>query len=333
MSAQTAPSFSAVRHDGFGSRRVEQNDRWGPVEVLDVSPCLATGPAEETIRARAARFAGGVVPVLAPVYEISRVGTRLSIVTGVSASVTLADLLGALEAGRVTLSDQAILELARETIRAAAAMHENPGAPAHGALSPAHVLLRRDGGVALSGALFADALQALQRHREPLWRDFSLALPPSASLPRFDVRADVAQLGAVVLAILLRRPLRAEEYPRGVADLVTSAAAALPATAACGSALGMWMQQVLQLHPRAMFATASDAARAYAGAIAGVSGRRAGAQALQEAVRRLCGGPAPQDADAPLAPAPVRAVPTAVAAPGPRRPAFLSTVFPHLRAN
>ena len=278
-----------TRRDGFGVRRFDQDPQSGRVEVLDVSPELATPASEQAIRTRAARFTDGKAPMLATIHRIARVGNTLSVTSAAPAGVTLADVLAALEFGTVSLSDQGILELAAATIRAVAAMHELPGAPAHGALSPAHVLFRRDGGVLLTGALFVDAVQSLQRNREELWREFGLALPPSASLPRFDQRADVTQLGALVLAILMRRTLTADEYPRGVADLVSTATKNVAGSASCASGLGMWLQQALQLHPKATLGSAVDAARAFADSTAKVSGRRAGVEALQAAIEQLCG--------------------------------------------
>lgn len=187
------------------------------------------------------------------------------------------------------MTDQAILELCAATIRAVASLHELPGAPEHGALSPAHVLFCRDGRVLLTGALFGGALEGLQWNREQLWREFGLALPPSASLPRFDQRADVTQLGALVLAALVRRTLTPAEYPRGISDLVTMATASFAGSPTCSSGLRMWLHQALQLHPKATLASAADAARAFAVVVRDVTGRRAGALALQAIVRQLCG--------------------------------------------
>jgi hypothetical protein len=226
------------------------------------------------------------------------------------------------------MSDEAILELASVTVRAVAAMHEMPGAPAHGALSPAHVLLCRDGRVLLTGAIFADALQALQLNREQIWRQFGFAMPPSASLPRFDQRADVTQLGALVLAMLLRRAMTASEYPRGIADLVTSATAG-------ASGLRMWLQQALQLHAKATLGSAVDAARAFATVSPDVKGRRPGAQALQAVIGQLCGDVPKQEtkpAFLAVPPAAIRAVEMppirAVEMPAPARRglAFLRSV-------
>lgn len=285
--------MTAMRHDGFGTRRLEKDPQFGRIEVLDIDAPLAVPAAEQAIRARAARFTDGKAPMLAPIYRIARIGDRLSITSAAPEGVTLADLLAALEFGTVTLSDQAILELAAATIKAVASMHQPSALAVHGALCPAHVTFCRDGGVLLTGALFGDALEALHWNREQLWREFGLALPPSASLPRFDQRSDVTQLGALVLAILMRRTLTSAEYPRGIADVVAGATANVADSPACSSGLRMWLQQALQLHPKATLGSAVDAARTFDDIVRHVSGRRAAAAALQGVLRQLCGEQVP----------------------------------------
>ena len=288
-----------ARQDGFGFRRFEHDDNWGRVELLELSPALSTPAAEQAIRARAARFINGRVSVVAPLYSIARAEDGVSIVSGAPEGVTLADVLAALEFGTITLSDGVALELAGMAAQAVAAMHET-GTFAHAALTPAHVLLRADGTMLLTGAVFGDALQALRRNREQFWREFGVALPASASLPRFDHRSDVTQLGALVLAILLRRALTADEYPRAVNELVNTAIESLNVGAGCSGALRQWLQQTFQLHAKSLFSSAVDAERSYAAIVEHVAGRRGGAVTICQTVRVLLGHPAPGDA-APVA--------------------------------
>jgi hypothetical protein len=343
MNGHASLQTPTARHDGFGSRHHAQDAQFGRVEILDLSSALGTPVAEQAIRARAARLAEANSPTLSRVVRITRADQTLSIVSMAPDGVVLGDLLAAVEFGTVTLSDQAILELANATVGAVAGVHQLSPSAAHGALSPAHARVRRDGTVLLSGAVFADALQALQCNREQLWRVFGVALPPSATLPRFDQRSDVTQLGALVLAMLLRRTLAASEYPKGILDLVAAAADAVSVENTSRSALRMWLQQALQLHPKAMFASAADAARAFEDVIAGVSGRRAGAVLLQAVIRQMSGEPMPDEADPPAKAAvrqPIVVAMPADAAPPVRRPTgsargmtFLRHVFPMLGAN
>ena len=90
------------------------------------------------------------------------------------------ELLAGLEFKTISLSGEELLELASSIVTALATMHERMPAIAHGALTPAHIVLQREGPTVLTGAEFVDALQALQRSREHLWRDFGIALPTSA---------------------------------------------------------------------------------------------------------------------------------------------------------
>ena len=275
-----------TRLDGFGVRRFEEDDNWGRVELIDLAPVLSTPAAEQAIRARAARVTTGRMPVVTPLYSIARAERGVSIVSGAPDGVTLADLLGALEFGTITLTDHAVLELAATTARAVAAMHD-AGTLAHAALTPAHVLLRADGSALLTGAVFGDALQTLSRNREQFWRQFGIALPPSAGPPRFDRRSDVTQLGALVLAILLRRMLTTDEYPRELMDLIDAAVGHLNVGPKCAGALRQWLQQALQLQARTLFSSAVDAERSYAAIVAPITAGHGGLAHLRAVLPQL----------------------------------------------
>jgi hypothetical protein len=330
MSAHASMQRSHLRHDGFGSRYSARDLHFGAVEILELSSALGTPAAEQAIRATAARQEANA-SMLCRVIRIARKEQTLSITSVAAEGIGFSDVLAALEFGTVTLGDEAILELAGAAIGAVARMHQLPGSPAHGALNPSHLIVRRDASVALTGTVFGDALQALQCNREQLWRIFGVALPPSASLPRFDQRTDVTQLGTLVLALLLRRTLTPGEYPKGMIDLVEVATEGISVSPRCRSALRMWLQQTLQLHPKALFASASDAARAYADVVADVRGRRAASQ-LHRAIRQLSGDPVAPEMPA-AAPRPVTARPPEPPPVAARSFPFLRSVFPVLRAN
>jgi hypothetical protein len=199
----------------------------------------------------------------------------------------LSELLAGLEFKTISLSSEELLELSSSIVTALATMHECLPTIAHGAVTPAHIVLRRDGSAVLTGAVFVDALQALQRSREHLWRDFGIALPMSASAPRFDQRGDVSQLGAVVLAIMQGRSLRRDEYPKNTQDLAMSVSVASnPVTE---SKLRTWLQDALQLHGRVTFGSAVDAARAFRDLLPAAPERALEALALQTAICQLCG--------------------------------------------
>lgn len=271
-------------NDGLGVRTLDPDPRQGRVETLYVSPRLAEHPAvEQVIRARAARYAEIGVGTLTPVYRVDRDKAGLRVLAHAPDGVRLSDILSYLASGQEALPDAGMLEVAAAVIKAVAAVHQLPGRIAHGSITPAHVVLSPEGTAVLTDGVFGAAVEVLQRNREEIWREFGLALPASANLPRFDQRADVTQLGACVLAVALRRSLTADEYPRGVMDLVF---AATPDTAPHASALRMWLQQAMQLHPRATFSSAAEAQKMFAEITAAPGMKRAGRQALQALVSR-----------------------------------------------
>ena len=276
--------------DGLGVRTVARHPAYGAVDVLEVTRVLTADAAvEQAIRARASRYALVDHSLLAAVRGIDRRGAALRIAADAPEGVRLSGLLADLEFGNETLSDATVLALAAVVIRAVALMHQQPGLVAHGAISPAHVVLTRTGTVVLTDGSFGGAFEALQWNRERLWREFGVALPMSASMHRFDQRTDVTQLAAVILAIVLRRQLRRDEYPRLAMDLVLQATP-LDGGAPHASALRMWLQQALQLHPRAVLSSAVDAHHMFAHVIAAAGGSgRDGMQPVRTIVEKACG--------------------------------------------
>jgi hypothetical protein len=282
--------------DGLGVRTIESDGRTH-TETLELAAALAAQPVvEQAIRGRASRYADLDIRAFAPIRRIERTGGSLHVVSELPAGVRLSQLLAHLEATGEVVPESAMLELASLIINAVASLHAWPGGLAHGAISPAHVLITNDGRVMLTDCVYGAALEVLQRNREVLWKEFGLAMPAAASLARFDQQADVTQMGALILGIILQRPMRAHEFPRGVSDLVVTAteSAAVPGTPASSTALRMWLQEALQIHPRLAFRSAVEAQRAFADIASRPGSRRAGAMALQVLLRTTCGEPLSQ---------------------------------------
>lgn len=292
MNWGSEPAATRTFEDGLGTRRLETDARDGAtVEVLDVSPALAAQDGfEVALQRRVARLANVHVEGLGTVRRVERHGSSLRVIAEHVEGLRLPDLLQEAIKGNIPLPQAAALELAGRLLRIVSGLHQVPGM-SHGAITPAHVVITRTGEVVVTDAVFGPAIESLQRNREQLWREFRLALPASASLPRFDQRADVAQLGATVLAVALGRALREGEYPRAINEVVIAATlAARPGeTGTSTSALRMWLQESLHLHPRATFASAVDAEKAYAEVLGPAAARRGGAGAFESSVRRIFG--------------------------------------------
>jgi hypothetical protein len=288
MVSQRAPASLSARRDGFGTRLIEPAPAGGLVERLVLSPALATPGSEQAIRARAAHLNSLAPGPIGRVLRIERKGTELSVLSDIPDGVTLSDVLAALEFGTLTLSDDELLELAASIVQAAGTMHGILGSLAHGTMSSAHVVVTLDGSAVFTNAVFGDAVQLLKCNREHLWRAFELVLPASASVPRFDQRADVVQLGALILAIAQRRSLRRDECPRALGDLVM--ASSIGSSPQLTARLRTWLQDTLQLHGRVVFDSCVDAAGKFARVLPTGCGDETGALVLRTAIRQLCGG-------------------------------------------
>ena len=292
--ARETDQTPSVREDGFGARSIAQDPQLGRIERIDLTPALATPASEQAIRARAAYQNSLDDNPLGRVIRMTRKGDALSVFSVTPDGVPLSELLAGLEFKTISLSGEELLELAASIVTALATMHERMPGIAHGALTPAHIVMQPDGSAILTGAVYGDALQALQRNREHLWRDFGIALPTSASLPRFDQRGDVTQLGAIVLAITARRSLRRDEYPKKTHEMAM--AATVTSSPATDSKLRAWLQEALQVQGRVSFASGVDAARAFRDVLPAAAERTLEALALQTAIRQLYG-----ESDAPAA--------------------------------
>jgi hypothetical protein len=323
--------------DGLGTRRLETDASGATVEVLTVSANLAAESAfEDAVRTSAERLSIAAIEGIAGVRRVEREGATLRVVADHVEGLRLPDFLREAIKGNIPLPQPAALELAGRMLRVVAALHQVPGM-SHGAITAAHVVITRTGGVVLTDAAFGPALEGLQRNREQLWREFRVALPASASLPRFDQRADVAQLGATVLAIALGRPLRESEYPRAINAAVFAAtlAARHGESGTSASGLRMWLQEALHLHPRASFASAVDAHNAYADTLGRLAARRGGTEIFESSVRMIFGDTAASAEAAELAaawsqPTVVHHVPQAVA---PMPPVYRAPLPPAARVE
>jgi hypothetical protein len=286
--------------DGLGVRRIETDPHDGSVvEVLEVSPALAAADGfESAVRAQVERFSDVGFWGLSQVRRVERDRATLRVVADHVDGLRLPDLLHEAIKGNIPLPQPAALELAGRILRIISALHQVPGM-SHGAITPSHVVITRTGAVVVTDTVFGPAIEGLQLNREQLWREFRLALPASASLPRFDQRADLTQLGATVLAVALGRSLRASEYPRAINEVVIAATlAARPGeTGTSASALRMWLQEALHLHPRAAFKAATDAEKSFDEVLGAAVARRGGAAAFEHCVRRIFGD-TPESAEA-----------------------------------
>src|SRR6186997_1934196 len=254
-----APLFS----DGLGDRVVAVDAATGDLlQILRVRPELLSVPSFEfALRERAARLANFRHAYYARVRRIDRHPSGLAIVSDHVEGVRLSEILRVASARKLQLDLNAALCLLRQLVPSLALLHENARDVAHGLIAPERLIVTPRARLVVVEHVLGSAVERLQYNRERLWQDLRVALPPAVGMGRFDHRADVTAIGLVALALVLGRPIAAEEYPHRVGQLLNEARAY---SAGAGDqplpqALHNWIARALQLDPRQGFTSATDA--------------------------------------------------------------------------
>jgi serine/threonine protein kinase len=256
--------------DGIGDRVVAADGATGELlQILRIKPALTAVPSFEfALRERTARLANFRHAYYARVRRVDRVqvpAPGLAIVSDHVEGTRLSDILRVAHERQLQLDTSAAVCLIRQLVPAVSLLHENARDVAHGLIAPERLIVTPHARLVIVEHVLAAAIEQLQFSRDRLWQEFRIAMPPSAGLSRFDHRADVTGVGLVALALLLGRPLRADEYPQRLPALLqearqrTSIGEELPLSAP----LRDWLARALQLDSRRAFASAPEALSAF----------------------------------------------------------------------
>jgi serine/threonine protein kinase len=264
VSASAPPTVAFS--DGLGERRhlvdPTGNEKW---ELLCLRQELAEVPSFEfALRERVSRLSSFRHAYYGRVRAIERLTDRektLAVVSDMTAGVRLSDLLARTDERKLGLDINTALCLIRQLVPAIAILHETARDVAHGALGPERLVVTPNARLVVIEYALGAALEQLRFSQERYWNELRIALPRTVGLPRFDQRADVTQIGIVALSLILGRPLKDDEYPARIGDVVASAWALssrggyepLPA------GLRGWLGRALQLDARNAFASALEA--------------------------------------------------------------------------
>ena len=252
--------------DGLGDRVVAADGATGELlQILRVRPSLTAVPSFEfALRERAARLANFRHAYYARVRRIDRVqvpAPGLAIVSDHIEGTRLSDILRSTDERNLQLDINAALCLIRQLVPAVALMHENAREVAHGLISPERLIVTPHARLVIVEHVLGAAIEQLQFSRERLWQEFRVALPSSAGMLRFDHRADVTGVGLVALALVIGRPLRADEYPHQIPNLLSAACerTGLGEEQPLSPPLRDWLARALQIDPRRAFSSAPEA--------------------------------------------------------------------------
>lgn len=255
-----------VFEDGFGQRTRHAGAAGGPaVEVLRLRPSFATVPSFEfALRERAGRLAGFRHPSFVKVRGIERSSgdePLLTVVSDASPGLRLSGVLAGAQARRVPLDIYAALCLIRQLVSGVAMLHEGVRDVAHGALAPERLFVAPQARLLIAEPVLGAAIEQLRLPCERYWRELRVAVPAGTARPRFDGRTDVMQIGVVALSLVLGRPLRDDEFPLRIGELVSSVWAVSPRGGFEPLPHGLrgWLARALQLDPHRAFASPQDA--------------------------------------------------------------------------
>jgi hypothetical protein len=251
--------------DGIG-RRVRTIDATGEaVESLYLCRELSDVPTTEAaLVERAARLAPFAHSAFAAIRRVDRLRGALgglALVSQAVAGVRLSELLRRAERKWVGPDLDASLSLIQQLVGAMADLHRYGRDLSHGALAPERLIVRPDGRLVIVEHAMGPAFEQLRLGRSVLWTQFRVAVPSVAGTTRFDQFTDVMQIGMVALALVLGRPIRRDEFPLKLQELLTEASTPDPLgdRPAVSQALRGWLVRAFQFDARSSFRSAVEA--------------------------------------------------------------------------
>jgi hypothetical protein len=258
------PVAPVAFEDGLGERLYAVGAGNEPLEVFKINSELSSVPSfEEFLRQQALRLADFRHDAFGRVRAVERLdarGSTLVVISDHVRGVRLSDVLAGAAKRGITLDFSAAAWLIRQLVLATATFHESYPDLCHGAIGVERLVVTPDGRLVLVEYVLGPALEDMRFSQERYWRELGIALPRPIGLPHFNQTADITQVGAVALALVLGRRLTPDDYPHKTAGMVDAATARTGDTMApLPAAMRNWLRRALQIEPRGIFTSAIDA--------------------------------------------------------------------------
>jgi hypothetical protein len=262
----------AAFQDGLGERRQTTGAGNQLLDLVIVHEAIGGANGfEAALKQRAgelASFQHASFPRLRGVGRLSKTPSRIVVATDHVSGVRLSDLLAIAERRLIPLEYEGAIALVQQLVNAVAVLHETVPHVSHGAIAPERLMFTSEARLMVVDHSFGAAIEKLGLGQERSWKELRVALPVFAGQPAFDRRADVTQVGAVALALLIGRLLNDDEYPSGVAEMIEGL------NAVSSNGLGMlpaqikaWLRRAMQLEGERSFATALEAKAEFENAV------------------------------------------------------------------
>lgn len=245
--------------DGFGRRHHVVSATKDPVEVLVLTRELTTAPGfEGALRERIEQCARFQHASFVRVRGLARLAKFDNAVALVSDRVTGARLSQLLEQGHALDTSGALL-LTGQLFDALASLHQGVPGGWHGAVAPERLLLTPEGRLLVTEPVLGTAVRTLTWSTRESWERLRVATPRGGA-STLDQRSDVAQAGAVALALLVGRPL-GNGYPDRLGDTAPGAAPLSVRTAIdlLPDSVSTWLSRTLQLAGDQSYASIDEA--------------------------------------------------------------------------
>jgi hypothetical protein len=255
-------SISSSGHvDGLGRRSLSFDRETGEMlERVHVQPELAA--FEPLIRDRVSRFSTVDDERFACPERVERdpATGELTVLSEFITGSRLSDLLEATADAAIVPGVDVALGYLLESLPALTLLHTASGMT-HGLIDASRTVLTPDGHVVFLDGAFGSAVERLNLSRARLWNRFGVASPAGDGAVHLDAASDVSQLALGVVALVLGRNLRAEEYPDAFPSLLMEVieVAQIRGSASFATGLQRFLQRALPLPGRRPYATAEEA--------------------------------------------------------------------------
>ena len=291
LPAVNAPVSVAV--DGFGRRTngidAESGDE---VEFLDLAPQLVEHAGfVAALAERVARLAAVRHMSYVRLQRLDRpAADRLQLVSDFTPGWRLSELLERSHALNTPLDITIVIGLLRQLLPAAALYGRNNRDAAIGTIGIERLIVTPQARLVIAELAFGPAIEKLNLGRDRLWRDYRVAMPPSAGLPRANQRADANGIGTVALSLILGRPLALDEFPSGLQPLIEGAkeyrdGGEVPLS----SFFASWLARALQFDVRNAYQSPAEAQLAFESVLASDKSYVTTTKKLEEWVTRVGG--------------------------------------------
>ncbi len=250
--------------DGLGRRHHTDGNNGEPLEILVLRDALAAAPGfKEALRQQVERLASFRHPSFGHARSMARLIKSEAAIAVISERVTgmrLSDVLDIASTQQHPIDMRTALWLTGQLVSAVAALHEHDGDAFHGALAAERIIITPDARLIVVEHVLGPAMAQLRLARWQYWAQYRIALPLPVDGAVFDQRADVMQIGAVALALVLGHAL-GDDFPARIGGsaegtAMLSAAAALELLP---DDVRSWLSRALQVDSEEPFSSAIEA--------------------------------------------------------------------------